>query len=89
VRVLTGGDKMPRVREIEEAGGDETLEPLFEKERGLFGGLLNPTKVLAHCPPILRAAKLLGQSIEQSGLLPKPLLALVYLRVASINGCPF
>ena len=60
---------MPRVSEIEEAGGDETLQKVFERERGLFGGLLNTTKVLAHCPPILKAAKQLGQSIEQSGLL--------------------
>jgi alkylhydroperoxidase family enzyme len=80
---------MPRVREIEEDGGDPTLAEVFKKERELFGGLLNPTKVLAHCPPILRAAKALGASIEQSGLLPKTLLALIYLRVASINGCPF
>jgi alkylhydroperoxidase family enzyme len=80
---------MPRVREIEEDGGDPTLAAIFEKESEIFGGLLNPTKVLAHCPPILRAAKLLGASIEQSGLLPKDLLSLVYLRVATLNGCPF
>ena len=80
---------MPRVREIEDDGGDPTLADLFGKEREAFGALLNPTKVLAHCPPILRAAKLLGASIEQSGRLPKALLPLIYLRVASINGCPF
>ena len=80
---------MPRVSEIEDAGGDPVLKDIFEKERAAFGDLLNPTKVMAHCPPILRAAKLLGASIEQSGLLPKALLPLVYLRVASINGCPF
>ena len=80
---------MPRVREIESDGGDPALKELFDKERDAFGGLLNPTKVMAHCPPILRAAKLLGASIEQSGQLPKNLPALVYLRVASINGCPF
>lgn len=80
---------MPRVREIENADGDAVLEGTFEKEREAFGDLLNPTKVMAHCPPILRAAKLLGASIEQSGRLPKALLPLVYLRVASINGCPF
>jgi alkylhydroperoxidase family enzyme len=80
---------MPRVREIEEDGGDQTLAEVFAKERAAFGSLLNPTKVMAHCPPILRAAKALGASIEQSGLLPKALLPLVYLRVASINGCPF
>ncbi len=80
---------MARVREIEDAGGDAALAELLEKERELFGYLLNPTKVMAHCPPILRAAKQLGAAIEQSGQLPKALLALVYLRVASINGCPF
>lgn len=79
---------MPRVSEIDEDGGDPTLKAVFDKEREIFGDLLNPTKVLAHCPPILRAAKMLGASIEQSGQLPKELLPLIYLRVASINGCP-
>lgn len=80
---------MPRVREIEDAGDDPVLKDVFEKERAVFGDLLNPTKVMAHCPPILRASKLLGASIDQSGQLPKVLLSLVSFRVASINGCPF
>jgi len=77
------------VSEIEEDGGDPILKASFDRQREMFGGLLNPAKVMAHCPPILRAAGILGQSIEQSGLLPKALLPLVYLRVATINGCPF
>jgi alkylhydroperoxidase family enzyme len=80
---------MPRVTEITDAAGDATLSPIFDKERELFGDLLNPTRVMAHCPPILRAAKLLGASIEQSGQLPRALLPLVYLCVAGLNGCPF
>lgn len=80
---------MPRIREIEGAGGDVILADAFQRERELFGDLLNPTKIMAHCPPILRAAKALGAAIEQSGQLPKGLLPLVYLRVASLNGCPF
>ncbi|MCA0304731.1 MAG: carboxymuconolactone decarboxylase family protein [Proteobacteria bacterium] len=80
---------MPRVSEIEEDGGDPTLKAIFDRQREMFGGLLNPTKVMAHCPPILRAAQALGVSIEQSGQLPKALLPLVYVRVATINGCPF
>ena len=80
---------MARVTEIIEAGNNEILAPIFAREREVFGDLLNPTKALAHCPPILRAAKLLGASIEQSGQLPKSLLPLIYLRVASLNGCPF
>lgn len=80
---------MPRVREIEDDGGDATLKEVFAKEREVFGDLLNTTKVYAHCPPILKAAKQLSASIERSGLLPAGLLPLVYLRVALINGCPF
>ena len=80
---------MPRVREIEEAGDDPILTELFDRERELFGDLLNSTKVTAHCPPIMRAAKALGAAIERSGLLPPGLLPLVYLRVATLNGCPF
>ena len=80
---------MPRVREIEDDGGDPVLKETFAKEREVFGGLLNTTKVYAHCPPILRAAKQLSASIERSGLLPASLVPLVYLRVALINGCPF
>ncbi len=80
---------MSRVSEISDAGGDPKLEELFEKERALFGDLLNPTKVMAHCPPILRAAKMLSASIAQSGTLPKGLADLISLRVAGINGCPF
>lgn len=80
---------MPRVSEIEEDGGDAILKAVFDRQREMFGGLLNPTKVMAHCPPILRAAGILGQSIEESGLLPRGLPALLYVRVATINGCPF
>ena len=80
---------MPRVSEIEDDGGDPTLKVIFDRQRETFGGLYNSTKVLAHCPPILRAAGLLGASIEQSGLLPKALPPLIYVRVATINGCPF
>ena len=80
---------MPRVSEIEEDGGDPILRPIFDKQRETFGSLLNPAKVMAHCPPILKAAGLLGLAIAESGQLPKSLLPLLYLRVSSINGCPF
>ena len=80
---------MPRVREIEDDGGDPILREVFAKERELFGSLFNTTKVMAHCPPILKAAKQLSASIERSGLLPPALVPLLYLRVALINGCPF
>jgi alkylhydroperoxidase family enzyme len=81
--------QMPRVREIEDDGGDPILKKEFAKERELLGDVLNTTKIMAHCPPILRAVKALGAAISKSGQLPKGLVALVSLRVASINSCPF
>jgi alkylhydroperoxidase family enzyme len=80
---------MPRVREIDEPGDDPILRETFARERELFGSILNPTKVQAHTPGIMKAAKQLSAALERSGLLPPQLLALVYLRVALINGCPF
>ena len=80
---------MPRISEINEADGEPILEEVFEQERQMFGKVLNPTRVLAHCPTILKCAKNLYASFEESGLVPSTLLALVYARVASLNGCPF
>ncbi|MBI4609907.1 MAG: carboxymuconolactone decarboxylase family protein [Candidatus Rokubacteria bacterium] len=80
---------MPRVREIETDGGDPVLQEIFAKEREAVGTLLNTTKVYAHCPPILQAARQLSAALERSGLLDPQLRSLVYLRVALLNGCPF
>jgi alkylhydroperoxidase family enzyme len=80
---------MPRVREVEEPGDDPILGETYAKERELFGFVLNTTKIQAHTPGIMRAAKQLSAAVDRSGLLPPELLALVYLRVALINGCPF
>jgi alkylhydroperoxidase family enzyme len=80
---------MPRIREIEEPGDDPILNDVFAKERDTFGYVLNPTKIQAHTPGIMKAAKQLSMAVEKSGLLPPQLRSLVYLRVALINGCPF
>ena len=80
---------MPRVREIEEPGADAILRDAFAKEQEVFGFVLNTTKIQAHTPGIMRAAKQLSVAVEKSGLLPAELLSLIYLRVALINGCPF
>ena len=80
---------MPRVKEITDPGGDPLLEKIFEKEREMFGAVLNPSKIVAHCPPVLAALNQLYASFYESGLVPPALHALVYTRVASMNGCPF
>jgi alkylhydroperoxidase family enzyme len=80
---------MPRVKEIEQPEGDPILEEIYARDRAAFGDVLNTTKVYAHCPPILRAAKALGKALEDSGRLDPLLRALVCVRVAQVNGCPF
>lgn len=80
---------MPRISELTDGGGDGVLEAEFAAERKIFGDVLYPSRVLGHCPPILRAAKNLYAAIDESGLLPTSLLALAYVRVATLNGCPF
>ncbi len=80
---------MPRVKPVEHPEGNPILEEIYARDRETLGDVLNTTKVYAHCPPILRAAKLLGKALEDSGLLEPQLRALVCVRVAQINGCPF
>jgi alkylhydroperoxidase family enzyme len=80
---------MPRIREIEDPGHDPVLKETWAREQQVFGAILNPTKIQAHTPGIMKAAKQLSAAVERSGLLSPQLLALVYLRVARINGCPF
>jgi len=80
---------MPRIREIETDGGHPVLQEVFARDRETFGALLNTTKVYAHCPPILEAVKALGAAVEASGQTEPRLRALVCLRVALLNGCPF
>jgi alkylhydroperoxidase family enzyme len=77
------------VREIEDPGNDPILGESFAREREVFGFVLNTTKIQAHRPGIMKAAKALAAAVDKSGLLAPELLALVYLRVALINGCPF
>jgi hypothetical protein len=80
---------MPRIREIDDPGDDPVLIETWAREQQVFGAILNPTKIQAHTPGIMKAAKQLSVAVERSGLLLPQLLALVYLRVAVINGCPF
>jgi len=78
-----------RITEIDEPGDDPILNEIFSREHAAFGYVLNPTKIQAHTPGIMKAAKQLSAAVEKSGLLPPQLLSLIYLRVAIINGCPF
>ncbi len=80
---------MPRVKEIIDPGDDPLLREMFDQERKRYGDVVNPSRVFAHRPEILRAAKALYAACDSSGLVPMALLSLLYTRVAALNGCPF
>ncbi|MEM7467826.1 MAG: hypothetical protein AAF387_13215, partial [Pseudomonadota bacterium] len=79
---------MPRISEVTDSD-DPTVKEIFAAEKDMFGDVLNPTKIAAHCPPILKALKTLYASFYESGLVSPALHCLAYARVASMNGCPF
>ena len=80
---------MARISEITDDGGDPTLKPIFDRQRELFGDILNTTKVMAHCPPILRAAGADGPGDRAVGAAAQGAAAADLSGVATINGCPF
>jgi alkylhydroperoxidase family enzyme len=80
---------MDRIRPLERDEAHPDAQPFFDQDERFFGLILNPTRVLAHRPPILAAARQLGRSVGKDGTLPAGLRALVCVRVATIVGCPF
>ena len=61
----------------------------FEGDTTLFGEVLNSTRVYAHCPTILDAAKAMGSGVSRSGHLPEELRCLINVKAAVMVGCPF
>ena len=55
---------MPRVSEVDDPGDDPLLKEAFAKETEAFGFVLNTTKIQAHTPGIMRAAKQLSAAVE-------------------------
>jgi hypothetical protein len=62
---------------------------LLEDETQRFGAPLNTTLVWAHHPALLAAYKAWSNALSEAALIPAALKYLLYVRVASLNGCPF
>ena len=65
------------------------VSDVLQRQTEQWGAPLAPTLVMAHCPPLVRAAAGLSAALERSGQLPAALRDLVCLRVAQLVGCPF
>ncbi len=68
---------------------DPLAREMFEKNVETYGFVLNTSKIYAHRPTIMRGLARLQEGVDESGLLGADLRALLNVRVASINGCPF
>jgi alkylhydroperoxidase family enzyme len=65
------------------------IRQIFADETREHGAPLNPTKVWARHPALFEAYRAFRTAMQQTSLVPLTLRYLVYVRVASLNGCPF
>ena len=80
---------MPRLKPIEKEQAPPEALRFFELDEERYGPALNNTKIYAYNVPVLRAVKGLVTGYNETSELPIALKALVRLRVATLNGCPF
>ncbi len=65
------------------------VRDIYAEETRRYGAPLNTTTVWAHHPALLVAYKAWSKAMSAASLIPAALKYLVYVRVASLNGCPF
>ena len=80
---------MPRIPEVPLPPEDPLAKELFERQTEEYGFVLNTARITGHRPTIMRGLARLQEGVDESGLLGADLKALLNVRVASINGCPF
>lgn len=66
-----------------------SVHQILREETEQFGAPLNTTMVWAHHPVLLAAYRAWRKAMNEATLIPENLKYLVYVRVASLNGCPF
>lgn len=80
---------MPRIPPLDRDSAPAEAQPFFDRDLEVFGQVLNSTRIAAYRPAIAAAAKGLGQTVAEGGLIPAQLRLLMNVRVASLVGCPF
>jgi alkylhydroperoxidase family enzyme len=85
----TGPGPSARIPPVDPATAAPEVSDVLKRQTAQWGAPLAPTLVMAHCPPLVRAAAGLSAALERSGQLPAALRDLVCLRVAQLVGCPF
>jgi alkylhydroperoxidase family enzyme len=78
-----------RITPPADAAVSPAIQEIFANETRQYGVPLNTTRVWARHPALLDAYRAWGNAIRETSLIPPALRYLVYVRVASLNGCPF
>ncbi len=80
---------MPRLDPIDKNEASPDALPFYELDEQRFGAVLNNTKLYAHNIAVLRAVKGFVGAFAEANTIPLGLKALIRVRVATINLCPF
>ncbi|HKV44794.1 MAG TPA: hypothetical protein VJT32_08990 [bacterium] len=80
---------MSRITPPDESTLPADVREILARETARYGTPLHTTKVWTRHPALQRAYREWGQAMRDAPLIPAALRFLVYVRVASINGCPF
>jgi hypothetical protein len=80
---------MARLPSVEEQHARPELRQFYEKDVERYGTVLNNTKVYAHSPAVMRAVKGFVAAFAEADVIPLWQKALIRVRVATLNGCPF
>lgn len=80
---------MARIPEVPLPVADPLARELFDAQEEQRGAVFNTSRILGRRPTILQGHLQLRAGIDASALIPQQLQALLCVRVATINGCPF
>ncbi len=80
---------MSRITPPSEGTLSPAIQQVLADETRQHGAPLNTTKVWARHPALFDAYRAFRNAMRETSLVPPALLYLVYVRVASLNGCPF
>jgi alkylhydroperoxidase family enzyme len=80
---------MPRLKPLEQHEAPPEARPFYDGDVERYGVVLNNTKLYAHNVEVLKAIKGFAALFAETRAIPLGQKALIRVRVATLNGCPF
>jgi hypothetical protein len=80
---------MARLASVEKHEAPQDAIEYYDRDEERYGAVLNNTKLYAHNVAVLRAMKGLAAAYGEMRSLSLGQKALIRVRIAGLNGCPF